>query len=70
MFSSIPPVARNGEGRNRKSQQINIWCCRQDFDIFFKSGVILHDTRRADNRQGTPVSKEEKDFCVGVSRAH
>ena len=23
VFSSIPPVARNKEGRNRKSQQIN-----------------------------------------------
>lgn len=38
--------------------------------IFFSSWVVLHDTRPTDNRQGTPVSKGEKDFCVGVSRAH
>jgi len=30
----------------------------------------LHDTRPAGDRQGTPVSKGEKDPCAGVSMAH
>jgi len=25
VFSSIPPLAGNDEGRNRKSQQVNTW---------------------------------------------
>lgn len=43
VFSSIPPVAGNDEGLNRRTQQINAWlrawCCRQDFG-FFDHGLI------------------------------
>jgi len=43
VFSSIPPVAGNDEGRNRKSQQISTWlqawCHRRDFG-FFDHGLV------------------------------
>ena len=43
VFSSILPVAGNGEGRNRKSQQINTWlrawCNWQNFG-FFDHGLV------------------------------
>ena len=43
MFSFKLPVARNDEGRNRKSQQISIWlrawCHQQNFG-FFDHGLV------------------------------
>ena len=43
VFSTIPPVARNDEGRNRKSQQINTWlrawCHLQNFGGFDHGSV-------------------------------
>ena len=45
MFSSIPPVTWEDEGRNRRSQQINTWlqawCHRQNLGIFDHGSVYV-----------------------------
>ena len=44
-FSSVPPVAREDEGRNRRSQQINTWlqawCHRQNLGFFDRGSVYM-----------------------------
>jgi len=44
VFSSIPPVAEEDEGRNRRSQQINTWLQawshRQNMVFFFDHGSV------------------------------
>lgn len=68
---SVLPVAGNDKGKNEKSHQINTWLqawCH--WEIFEFSWVGLHNIEPADDRQSTPVSKEEKDLCTRIIRAH
>lgn len=71
MSSSILPVAGNDKGRNRKSQQINTWLqARYHQQILEVFDHVFTQHRAFGNRQDIPVSKEEKDFCTGIARAH
>jgi len=62
VFSSIPPVAGEDEGRNRRSKQINTWlqtwCHRQNLGFFDHVSVYMAPGLLATD--GVPMSQKGK----------